>query len=267
MTGVVFTHTLRRNWRQILYWGLGMGLLAWYIMAIIPNVEMLEQMMRLLETMPPALMAAFGSPDIAALTTPDGFMGFAYFTYTGLLMSVWALVAGLNVTAVEEDRGIMDMLLSTPISRAQLVIEKLLAYVVVLVAIIVLSYVCMLLGTTFSLPMDMGKLLAGSLNMIPAGLTVLGFSAMVGALVRSRSTALVLAVVFVVASYFIDFIGNAASGSAVAALRAVSYYSYYGGSQFASTGIVPGNVLLLTVAGIVLGAISVVLFRRRDIGL
>ncbi len=53
MTGVVFTDTLRRNWRTGLYWTIGIALLGVYIIAVIPNVDMLNQYATLVQTMPP----------------------------------------------------------------------------------------------------------------------------------------------------------------------------------------------------------------------
>jgi ABC-2 type transport system permease protein len=267
MTGVIFTHTLRKNWRQILYWGVGMALLGVYILALLPNVDMIEQYRRLFETLPPTLLAAFGMSDLDQLATPEGFISFAYFSYMMMIMSAYGVIAGMNVTAVEEDRGILDMLLSAPISRTQLVIEKCAAYIVIMLLIVLVSFSGFVIGSLFSVPIDLGMMFAGSVNMFPGTLTVFGFTVFAGALFRRRGTALAVASGFVVVSYFIDFIGEAASDTVAAALRVISYYSYYGGGSFASTGFQWGNVALLTAAGVVLFFVGMLLFRRRDIGL
>lgn len=268
MRGVIFTHTLRRSWLSAVYWGVGVGVIGMFIMLILPNAESLQRFARLLESMPPALLQAFGASDVAQLATPEGFIGFGYFTYTMLIMSVYGVVAGLNVTTVEEDRGILDILLSAPVSRTQLMVEKGLAYVLLMVLTILVSYLGFVGGKAVStLDVDLGKLFVASLNMLPAMLTVFGFSVLVGALARSRATALALAVAFVIGSYFIEFIGNAASQTAVAALRVLSYFSYTGSDTVMTSGLAWGNIVLLIAVGAVLFVGGAFLFQRRDIGL
>ena len=267
MRGVIFAQTLRRNWLQILYWGLGIGMFGATILAMLPNMDMIEQYQRLFASLPPAVLAAFGMTDISQMATPEGFICFAYFSYMMMVISAYAIIAGLNGTAVEEDRGILDMLLSAPVSRTQLVIEKCLAYMLILSLIIIVSYSGFLVGSLVSVPLDMGVLFAGSLNMLPGALTVFGFTVFAGALLRTRAMALAVAGGFVVVSYFIEFIGAAASNTAAAGLRVISYYSYYGGGSFATNGFQWGNMTLLVVAGVVLFFGGMFLFQRRDIGL
>ena len=56
MTGVVFMHTLRRNWLTGLYWAIGIAILGAYIIVVIPNVDMLKQYADLVKTLPPLML-------------------------------------------------------------------------------------------------------------------------------------------------------------------------------------------------------------------
>src|SRR3954466_12868953 len=103
MTGVVFMNTLRRNWLNGLYWAIGIALLGVYIIVVVPNVDMLKQYADLVKTMPPLLLQAFGASASADITTPAGFLGFGFFSYILLVIAAYSVVAGLNVTANEED--------------------------------------------------------------------------------------------------------------------------------------------------------------------
>src|SRR5664279_6230367 len=124
MTGVVFMHTLRRNWLTGLYWAIGIAILGAYIIVVIPNVDMLKQYADLVKTLPPLMLQLFGANNAAEIATPAGFLDFGFFSYTLLVMGAYAVVVGLNVTANEEDRGIMDITLSLPIPRWRLVLER-----------------------------------------------------------------------------------------------------------------------------------------------
>ncbi|NJL57177.1 hypothetical protein HC928_20100 [bacterium] len=67
----------------------------------------LDAYVDLLEDLPEGLLSAVGIADAATLGTPEGLVGYAFFGYLLLIMSVFAVIAGLNVSANEEDRGIM----------------------------------------------------------------------------------------------------------------------------------------------------------------
>jgi ABC-2 type transport system permease protein len=269
VSGVVFTNTLQRNWRSALYWGISVALLGVYVIVVLPNVDVLEQYAGLINSMPPVLLAALGITDTAQIATPEGFLAVGFFGYIMLIMAAYGVIAGLNVTANEEDRGILDVVLSLPISRWRVVIERFLAYTAIIIGILVLTAVLMTLAVQLNPTMnfDTGKMLVGIFNLLPGSLTVLAFTTFIGTLARSRSLAAGIAAGFVALSYFIDFIGNAASSTTASALRVLSFFSYYDGGHIMSTGLQWGNVLVLLAAALVLVVGGIWCFERRDIGL
>lgn len=268
MSGIVFMNTLRRNWRSGLYWGIGIALLGVYAIVVIPNVDMLNQYAQLAESMPPLLLQAFGISDVSSMATPSGFLGFAFFGYALLILAAYVVIAGLNVTANEEDRGIMDITLSLPIPRWRVVLERFLAYTLIVVVILVLTFLGMWGATlsTTTLSFDIGRMAEGILNMVPSTLLMLAFTVFAGTLMRTRGGAAAVATAFVIVSYFVNFLGSAASGSAAAALQAISFFTYYGGNNIMSTGLNWGNIILLVAVTVVLTAGSLWFFERRDIG-
>ncbi len=269
MSGVIFRNTLLRNWRSMLYWGIGVALLGSYVIFVLPNVDILEQYASLISSMPPVLMAALGVTDTAQMATPEGFLAVGFFGYIMLVMAAYGVIAGLNVTANEEDRGILDVVLSLPVPRSRVILERFLAYALMIVGILLITALLMTLAVQLNPAMtfDTARMLVGVFNLLPASLTVLAFTTFIGALARSRSLAAGIAAGFVVLSYFIDFLGNAASSTAAAALRVVSLFSYYNGGQIMNTGLQWGNILVLLAAAAVLLIGGVLCFERRDIGL
>src|SRR5690606_6787908 len=159
----------------------------------------------------PMLLQMFGADDVATLATPEGFLGFGLFGYSLLILSAYAVIAGLNVTANEEDRGILDVTLSLPIPRWRLVIERLLAYSLIVILILAVLYVGMVavMLTASGITISAARLLEGVFNLLPSTLLVLAVTALAGAALRSRGMAAAVATAFVIISYFIDFIGKA----------------------------------------------------------
>jgi ABC-2 type transport system permease protein len=270
MTGAVFRETIRRGWRLMLGWGIGLGAIFWLQIIIVPDVAAIQQMANLMTSLPPIVMQMFGGGiDVAYMATPEGYLSLRTFnSFILIFFAAYAVTVGMNVTANDEDAGIQDVVMSLPVSRARFVLEKLLAYALMTVGVVLMATAGTLLGVamTPSLALDAGRVMMGMLNFFPATLLTLMFTAMIGALIRRRSTAMAIAVAFVVGSYFLDTIGAAAAETVAGALRAVSYFTYFDGSQMLQHGLNLGNILVLLVASVVFGAISLWAYERRDIG-
>ncbi len=267
MSGVVFKDTLRRGWRGMIYWGIGFGLYGVMIMMIVKDANILKQYAEISKALPPALLQLFGG-DAASMATPEGFMAYGYFGYLLLIFAVYAILSGLNITANDEDAGIMDMVLTLPLARWRLVLEKFLAYAVLIVGIVALSYIGLLIGSQFSaLKIDNGRLFQATVNIIPATLLVLGVTALAGTVFRSKGTATAVAALFVVGSYVLNFLGLAASGTFFDKVKAFSFFTYYDHQGVIQHGLVVGNVLLLLIVTVVCAGAALWAFQRRDVGI
>jgi ABC-2 type transport system permease protein len=266
--GVLYQETLRRQWRIAIILGFSMVAIAYRSFAVISNAETLRQFSDLLGTMPSFMMDMLGGADAAFMATPSGFLTVAYFSWAHLLLVGYAVYAGLSVSAAEEDQGILDMLLSTPLPRTQMVLEKLLAYSTVLLFVAMAGFAGLVAGARGSdvfAELSLVRLLEGSLNALPVSLLTLMLTAFLGATLRRRSSAMGAAIAFVVASYFLDVVGR--SLGAQDALARLSFFSYYDSIAVAKSGLVMANVLLLLAISLALAAGAVVAFNRRDIGL
>jgi len=94
----------------------------------------------------------------------------------------------------------------------------------------------------------------------------MAFSTWAGAFFRRKNQAVGAAAIFVLASYVVDFAGNAASESPIARLRALSFFAYYDNAHVMQTGLNGAYIVLLLGLAAMLVAASVWCFQRRDIG-
>ncbi|HVU14852.1 MAG TPA: ABC transporter permease subunit [Phototrophicaceae bacterium] len=267
MQGVVFKETLRRHWRGLMFWAIGIALIGAAQVFTLPDVSALKDYAKLMATLPPALIQAVGGGDAQFFATPAGYLASQYYGIALVIYAIYALVLGLKITTAEEDRGIMDIVLTLPIPRWRLIVERLLAYALCVLAVTLISFVCMwgsLLATP-GLEIDTGLLFTATINVLPGALLVLAFTTLAGTLLRRRGTAIAVSVVFVIGSYFIDFLGAAASGSLADTLRVLSFFRYYDETSVMQHGLEWGNVAVLVVAAAlcVIGALWS--FERRDI--
>ena len=117
MNGVILVETLRRSWKSLLGWSFSMGLIGYYLMIVVPNMDVLQQYSKLISSMPSALFSLMGVDDTAVVATPEGFISFGFFSYATLMLAVWAVMAGMSISANEEDEGILDVVLALPVPR------------------------------------------------------------------------------------------------------------------------------------------------------
>lgn len=267
-TGEVFAETLRRSWKTMVYWGIGVGLLVFVNVIAVPDVSTLQQMSALLESMPPILLQAFGASDMEFMATPEGYMALQFFGLALMIFGAYAITAGLNVTANDEDRGVMDLVMAAPLPRWRLVLEKLIAFALISIGMLIITFLWMwlALAMTPALAVDMGKMINGMINLLPGMYVVLAFTAFAGALIRRRSVALAVSAAFLVGSYFLDTIGRAAPGSIFETISSISFMRYYNAQDVIMNGLNFGNMILLKVVAVALAAAAMFLYERRDIG-
>jgi ABC-2 type transport system permease protein len=260
--------TLRRSWRGTLGWGLGMFLLGLLITMLVQDADMLNRLTELTQSLPPALLRMIGaSEDVLAMATPEGFIGTAFFGRSVLILAVYAILAGLNITSNEEDQGILDVVFSLPLPRWRFIIEKFAAYSLLTVVVLALSFIGLVLGAqTTAINVDTAKLLAGCVNLLPGTWLMIAFTGLAGAIFPRRGTAVAVTAVFVIGSYLLNFLGQMASESIFSSLSQLSFFRYYESGDVILNGLSWSSVGLLLAVTVALVGMSLWFFQRRDIG-
>lgn len=262
----IFIEQLKRAWRSAIFWGIGIGLLGFYVTSVIQNAEILAQYEEILAALPTPLLAAFGVSDVNSLVSPEGFIGFGFLFYAILALAVYAVLSGLNITANDEDEGIMEVMLALPIARWRVIAEKFAAYTLLSIVIVVISGMGLFAGASVTIiELDRMRLLQGTINMLPTMLIIMAFTAMVASLSSRKGIVATIATVFVVLSYFLFTIDNATDSPITTMLGQLSFFHYYDAEQVMQTGLMLGNVVLLIGLTMVCVAISLVAFEQRDI--
>lgn len=267
MSGIVIGNTLRASWKQILYWGLGLGALGLYIDFIASSPDIIAGYAELFKTMPPALLQAFGASDVAIFTTSEGWIVSIFVSEAAIFLSAFAVLAGLNITANDERSGVMDVILSLPISRAAYMLERWIAYALIGLAIVLLTAVITVAGMiamNIDAPSDV--IFASILNLYPSALLVMTVTSLLATLLRRRALAIGLSAAFVIVSYLFNAIGAAAGGAVADLMERLSYFSYVHGEAFVLGTYDPANTAQLLLAVLVGFGLSLKMFVSRDIG-
>lgn len=268
MSGVIIGNTLRTAWKQMLYWGLGLGLLGMYIVFIASNSDIVQGYADLFESLPPALLTAFGASGAELFRSAEGWVVTILASELALFLSVYAVMAGLAITANEEQSGILDVVLSLPISRRAFLLEKWLAYALLAFGIVLISALLpTLTAIGLGIDADIGIIFGSILAVYPGALIVITATVLLSTLFRRRIAAIAAVAAFVIGSYMFNIIGSAASGAIADLLQGLSYFSHVGGESIVAGEYEPGGTLGLLVAAGIGFALSAHFFDRRDIGI
>jgi ABC-2 type transport system permease protein len=263
MFRTIFTKSLRDYRWAILGWGLGLGFVVYVQYATYSQafggasgVAALQQLA--------AQFRFFGDP--IRLDTPGGYTQFRTMGVVPVLLGIWTVLAGARMTRGEEERGAMDILLSTPQARARLLLEKTLALAAATGLIVLLIALWILAGmASAKVTMDLGGALLAGLDVALAAF-VFGMLALLLAQFLERGAAAGWAGGLMAFFYVLDGAGRAANVSG--GIRRLSPFYYYGLSKplVASYGTNGGALVVLLVLGVVGFALAVPLFVGRDIG-
>lgn len=251
------THLADRR-RSLLAWGLPLGLMSAFIVAIFPSVE--DSIGKAVSDYPPALREAFG---IGELANVEQYLHAEMLSLIVPLalgyLAVRAAASGLSGAA---ETGRLDVLLSAPVSRSRLCTAGFLATAVELAAVLAVSWLLTMAGSALAgAGLDAGPAAAGFASVWPLallfaglGIVVCGFSLRTSVVTGSVAGVLV-------GMYVIDLIGKLDPG--LDRVRYASVFKYYGNAI--EDGIEPLAFVGVTAAAVLLALLGARLFDRRDI--
>ena len=259
----VFTKTVR-DLRWPTFWvALGMGAMTGYFALLFPTYSKIVDLNSILDKMGPA--AKLLGASLGDASTLIGFLHIELFSMIlPALMVAFAAGVASGFTAGEESRGTIDVLLSYPVSRRRLVLEKTLAVVMGCVVAAVSVWVFAVLGAAASsstLPGD--KLAAALVMLVLLGLDFGGIALAISATTGNRGVAIGIAVALMVAMYLVDALSAIIDSLGV--VRPLSLFRYYMGDDPLRNGLNVLDAGLLATVAVALLVVSVFAFDRRDL--
>lgn len=261
--GALFVYESQRRLRGSLALGVGMSLLGLLMVGFFPSVqESGADLEAYVESLPPAFREAFG---IEAFTTLGGFLAAELYAFG------WVILLGLYVAyraggsiAGDVERGRMDLLLSTPISRRRVVVESFASLLVPVVVVNAVAFLAVYAGTLLvDEPIPVFDLLAVHLLSVPYLLACGSFGLLLSVSLRRQGLAERVALGLVFALFLVETVASSAGYDAVAALSPTAYYDPTAVLVHGEYALGDAVILLVTTALLVL--VSAAVFARVDV--
>lgn len=143
MFKTVTTKTLYDKRWAILAWGIGFAATILFIVVLFPSFKD-PQITQAFEKLPKELQSISGSFDI---NTIDKYLDAqVFFNNATFILIILGISMGVSLLASEEDKGTLETVLATPITRTRLYFEKLLSLILISVAVVVTGIIGTALG-------------------------------------------------------------------------------------------------------------------------
>ncbi len=263
MLGTVLAKTIWDQRRSLLWWTAGfVGTVLLYA-AFWPNIrDNAAELTKYVENMPEFMRNLIGNVDYA---TPAGYLQSEIFTFLGpILLLVYAVGAGSRAIAGEEETGSLDLLLSTPVRRRRVLLDKFGAMLGATFWLVLAMWVSvLLLGPAFDLRAPVNGFTASSLNLFLLALAFGSVALAVGAATGSKG----LAVGVPSGVALVTFVLNTLAPSVdwLEPYRVLSPFYYYSSGDPMLNGLDLWHaVVLAAVTAFALG-VALVTFERRDL--
>ena len=131
-------HTLRRKRGQIIGWAIGLALYGLLMASMFDSIVGIEGFADLMAAYPEDLAAFFGG--LTAITTPKGYLDIYYFEYMPVIIGIFAVSVGAGLLVSDEEKGILDLIMSHPVGRTALFWGRVLGFLVATLLILFVSW-------------------------------------------------------------------------------------------------------------------------------
>lgn len=258
----IFSKTLSDKRWFIVGWGLGLMALGYLMTIFFPTFKG-GDLSALMSSMPPALQGLLG--DLAVLSQPDTYLASELFSIRlPMFVSIMAIILGLSLTIVEEEKGLTRSYLALPLSRTSLFIQKAIAAAVILAAPLLFMIGGVWLGLwQINQSLSLQTLLELTLLSFLFVYTLFAITYSLGAATGKRSITLLLAIIVAVGSFILSTFSVSVDW-----LQPYEPYSliYY----FPSVELAQGDMTAwYPLVGIGLSwltlSVALLVFRRRDV--
>jgi ABC-2 type transport system permease protein len=268
--GSVFAKTLRDSRLTFLIMaGLTAGLMLTVGAAIgkdMATPEARADLVRLATGLPPVLQGLAGDP--VNVGTLGGYLQWKYGAFFALIVAIWAILFLSSTLATEAQRGSLDVVATTPFGKRRIALEKLGAFLAMLVLLsVLLALSSVAAGAIYgtlpgdAIPLDAAvnfALWVALLGLV-SGAVAFALSPFVG-----RGSAAGIAGMVMAAGYLIN--GYKTAVPLFQSLSGLSWWAWVSKDLPLAGQTDWGSLVLVAVVTAVLLVIGVEAFNRRDLG-
>lgn len=254
---VFLRHAIRRHYRGVLFWTIGVTLYTALMVLSFPAFE--ETGALDVSQYPEAMREAF---NLESMSTIEPYLSSQVFNFLPLVLMFVPITIFAGAIAGAEERGALDILFGNPLPRWVYVVAYWLAVALMLLAmLVVLGVGAWLAAVLIDVDLSFGESMGAALNVFPIVMAAGGIALLLSAMTRQRAVAIGVPAALLFLMYLVDIIGKISE--TYRPLRNASFFKAYGDPLQEGMPWV-GIAILLGIA-VALASLAIPAFRRRDI--
>ena len=260
----IFLRELRANLKSLLIWSFIISLLIMMAVAKFSAFAGDPETIKMLDSMPPALMEALGMRAFN-LTTLSGFYGIM-FIYFGLMAAIAAGLWGSDIISKEERDKTVEFSLVLPVTRSRVITAKALAALVNCIAFPLITWAVSLVAVRSYHPdQAFSDFLALEMQaMFVIELIFLAIGLLLGCAMKQYKRSGGTAVAIILVAYFMSIIS--VMNEKLEFLKYFTPFKYFDAGELFRTGQMDGTYLLITAAIIIVSMTTAYwIYNKRDL--
>ena len=239
----------------------GMIVYAFVVVAIYPSFKN-DASLNSLTRNNSTFAALFGAS--GPLTTSSGWLNAnLYANFVPLVVLLVTVGYGASCIAGQDEDGTLGLIVTLPVSRRRIALEKVAAVSTQAVAVSLAATACVAVGRSFDLTVDTVGLVGTTAGVALLGIDFGLLAVFVGAATGRRGSALGIASAVAAASYLISSLAPVVTWLRPA--RYASLFFYAVGNGQLTHGLRAGDLAALTATAVILVVASVWSFDRLDV--
>lgn len=263
MIPAILGKTLRDRQRAVMGFGLGIVALSVWLGVMFTVMRESDDFIEFMNNLPAGLLSAFGI-DSATFLSAAGFLSSYLFTlFAPLFVLFFVISAATNEVMVEERDGLIDMLLSSPVSRTRVFLEKTGGVALAaLLLVAVLTVALLVVNPIFDLSLSVTGVLAAGLSLWLLGVVFAALTLVAGTFTGRSVVAGGVAGSLAFLAWFVS--GFSDLYAPLETFDRASPFTWYQEPHPLTDGLGAGQAWLAATAAVLITA-ATVMFRRRDL--
>jgi ABC-2 type transport system permease protein len=254
---VFLRHVVRRHYRGVLFWTIGVTLYTALMVLTFPAFE--ETGALDVSQYPEAMREAF---NLQSMSTIEPFLSSQVYNFLPLVLMFVPITIFAGAIAGSEERGSLDILFGNPLPRWVYVVAYWLAVALMMLAMLVaLGVGSWLAAVVIDVDLSFGEAMGVALNVFPITMAAGGIALLLSAITRQRAIAIGVPAALLFLMYLVDIVGKISE--TYRPLRNASFFKAYGDPL--QDGMPWAGIAILLAIALMLAALAIPAFRRRDI--
>ena len=221
----MFKREMKINFKSFVIWTsilIGLFLIVFLVYPSIINSENMEMMDEMMKMFPEEMLKAFNM-DISSIDTAFGWIKTEGFVFVLLITGIYSGILGSNILLKEESDKTIEYLNSVPVTRKNIVINKILCGLLYIILMIAIIGIFNFIGLSLSGEFDKKSYILLSITPLFTSIVIFAICLFLSTFTHKTKKTLGISLGIVFASYFLNIISE--MGESTEFLKYISIFT------------------------------------------